>query len=347
VNETESLRFHADSLLRPGMRDFAVNVWPAQRPKKLRRAMLNALESHRYPDETAARAAIARRIRRPVAEILLTNGAADAFWLLAQTLRPRTAACIHPSFTEPEAALRAAGATVTRVFREPDDFRLDVAAVPDEPDVVVLGNPNDPTGNLDPVPELERLARPDRVVVVDEAFMDFARTGRHSLLERRDLAAAGYVVVRSFTKLWGLAGVRAGFLAADRHLVARLAANRQPWSVNAIACAAIEVCANDRTTRKQVSREVSLARATLQHELAALPDVRVWPSEANFLLVEVPDGTRVAADLFARGFAVRPASSFPGLGPDHLRVTIRTDEENKELVEALTDSLSDPRHGRT
>jgi hypothetical protein len=103
VNDTESLRFHADRLLRPGVRDFAVNVWPAQRPKKLRHAMLNALESHRYPDETAARAAIAHRIRRPVAEILLTNGAADAFWLLAQTLRPRTAACIHPSFTEPEA----------------------------------------------------------------------------------------------------------------------------------------------------------------------------------------------------------------------------------------------------
>jgi histidinol-phosphate/aromatic aminotransferase/cobyric acid decarboxylase-like protein len=342
VNDIESLRFHGDSILRPGIRDFAVNVWPAQRSKKLRRALLDALETHRYPDEIAARTAVARRAHRPVAEILLTNGAADAFWLLAQTLRPRNAACIHPSFTEPEAALRAAGAAVTRVFRDHDDFRLDVAAVPDDADLVVVCNPNNPTGNLDPVSCLEQLARPGRIVVVDEAFMDFARTSRHSLLERRDLTAAGYVVVRSFTKLWGLAGLRAGFLTADDRLVARLAANRQPWSVNAIACAAIKVCANDRTTRKQVSREVYAARTALHHELDALPGVRVWPSDVNFLLVKVPDGTRIAAALFARGFAVRPASSFPGLSTDHLRITIRTPEENTELVAALADVLATP-----
>jgi histidinol-phosphate/aromatic aminotransferase/cobyric acid decarboxylase-like protein len=339
VTDTTALRFHGDQVARPGMRDFAVNVWPAARPKKLRRALLEALESDRYPDERVARAAVARRVERPVDEVLLANGAAEAFWLLAQTLQPRRPVCIHPSFTEAEAALVSCGAGVTRVFRRGADFALDVDDVPEEADFVVVCNPNNPTGNLERAVVLEKLARPGRVVVVDEAFMDFARTSRESLVGRRDLT--GVVVVRSFTKMWGIPGIRAGFLAGEPQLVARLAANRQPWSVNAVACAAIEVCANDRTTRKQVAREVASARRSLELKLARLPAVRVWPSEANFLLLEVPDGIRVATSLYARGFAVRPANSFPGLTENHLRIAVRSAEENDELIAALTDVLAE------
>jgi histidinol-phosphate/aromatic aminotransferase/cobyric acid decarboxylase-like protein len=338
VTDTSALRFHGDQVARPGMHDFAVNVWPALRSKKLRRALLEALESDRYPDDRLARAAVARRVERPVDEVLLANGAAEAFWLLAQTLQPRRPVCVHPSFTEAEAALVAYGTEVTRVYRNSDDFSLDIDDVPEDADFVVVCNPNNPTGNLERAVTLERLARPGRVVVVDEAFMDFARTSRESLLGRRDLA--GFVVVRSFTKMWGIPGLRAGYLTGEPSLVARLAANRQPWSVNAVACAAIEVCANDRTTRKQVAREVGSARRSLELKLARLPDVRLWPSEANFLLLEVPDGISVATSLYAHGFAVRPASSFPGLTENHLRIAVRTTEENDELIAALTDVLA-------
>jgi histidinol-phosphate/aromatic aminotransferase/cobyric acid decarboxylase-like protein len=338
VTDTSALRFHGDQVARPGMRDFAVNVWPAVRSKKLRRALLEALESDRYPDDRAARAAVARRVERPVDEVLLANGAAEAFWLLAQTLRPRRPVCVHPSFTEAEAALVACGAEVSRIFRNSNDFALDLGDVPEDADFVVVCNPNNPTGNLEPAAALERLVRPGRVVVVDEAFMDFARPSRESLVGRRDLT--GFVVVRSFTKMWGIPGIRAGFLVGEQGLVARLAANRQPWSVNAVACAAIEVCANDRTTRKQVAREVASARRSLELKLSRLPDVRVWPSDANFLLVEVPDGIGVATALYARGFAVRPASSFPGLTENHLRIAVRAAEENDELIAALTDVLA-------
>jgi histidinol-phosphate/aromatic aminotransferase/cobyric acid decarboxylase-like protein len=337
VTDTSALRFHGDQVARPGMCDFAVNVWPASRPKKLRRALLEALEGDRYPDDRTARSAVARRVERPVEEVLLLNGAAEAFWLLAQTLQPRRPVCIHPSFTEAEAALVANGSEVARVFRTRDDFALDLNDVPEEADFVVVCNPNNPTGNLERAVTLEKLARPGRVVVVDEAFMDFARTSRESLVGRRDLA--GFVVVRSFTKLWGIPGIRAGFLVGEPELVARLAARRQPWSVNAVACAAIEVCASDGTTRKQVAREVASARRSLELKLARLPGVRVWPSEANFLLLEVPDGIGVAASLFARGFAVRPASSFPGLTANHLRIAVRAAEENDQLVAALIEVL--------
>jgi histidinol-phosphate/aromatic aminotransferase/cobyric acid decarboxylase-like protein len=332
------LRFHGDQLAGPGTLDFAVNVWPGGRPRRLRRALHRALLAETYPDESAAVTAIARRFRRPRAEVLPTNGAGEAFWLLAHALRPRHAACVHPSFTEPEAALRQVGAKVTRVFRRESDWSLDPTAVPDDADLVVLGNPNNPTGNVDSPGAIAPLARPGRLLVVDEAFIDFVRRRGSSLAERRDVP--GLVVVRSLTKLWSLAAIRAGFLLGPAELVSTLAESRQPWSVNALACAALEACANDRTTQKRVARDVAAARAELTRRLEALPDVHVWPSEANYLLLEVTDGPATINALRAEGIVVRPAASFPGLGPNHLRVAVRLPEDNARLAAALEATLA-------
>jgi histidinol-phosphate aminotransferase len=266
--------------------------------------------------------------------VLLANGACEAFWLLAHTLRPEVAACVHPGFTEPEVALRAAGTTVRRVFRRPEDWRLDPGGVPDEAEVVVLGNPDNPSGALERAADLEALCRPGRLVVVDESFMDFVPGEPESLASPR--RPPGLAVVRSLTKLWSLAGVRAGYLLGSPELVRRLEANRQPWSVNALACAAPVVCSGDRETPARVAAQVAGARAELIAGLAELPAVeRVWPSAANFLLLKVVDGPAVLAGLREQGIAVRPAASFPGLGPDYLRIAVRPSADNDRLVGAL------------
>jgi histidinol-phosphate/aromatic aminotransferase/cobyric acid decarboxylase-like protein len=243
---------------------------------------------------------------------------------------------VHPSFTEPEAALRASGAEIVRVARDPRDWSFDPAAVPDRAEVVVLGNPNNPTGALDTVASILELLQPGRVVVVDESFMDFVAEPEPTLAgEPRD----GLVVVRSLTKLWTLAGVRAGYLLAPPELVATLAAQRQPWSVNALALAALEACAGDRATPRRVGAEVARARAELLVALDALPRVRAWPGAANFLLLEVHDGEAVMGALRAARIAVRPAASFPGLGENHIRVAVRRPHENRRLLEALAEAL--------
>jgi histidinol-phosphate aminotransferase len=331
-----SLRLHGDVVAAPGMLDFAVNVWPGERPAALRAALLAALDDPRYPDDRAARDAIGARHGRGADEVLPLNGACEGFWLLAHALRPRVAACVHPSFTEPEAALRACGAEVVHVFRDPRDWSFDAQEVPARADVVVVGNPNNPTGGLDPTETVLALLRPGRVVVVDESFMDFVAEPAPTLAgEPRD----GLVVVRSLTKLWTLAGVRAGYLLGPPQLVAALAAQRQPWSVNALALAALAACARDRATPRRIAAEVAGARAELLATLAALPEVRTWPSCANFLLLEVPDGEAVIGALRAAGIAVRPAASFPGLCHDHIRVAVRRPDENRRLVEALAQAL--------
>jgi histidinol-phosphate aminotransferase len=332
-----SLRLHGDTLASPGTLDFAVNVWPGDRPAWLREALRDALETDRYPDEREARAAVALRHGRDPGEVLLTNGACEAFWLLAQALRPRRATCVHPGFTEPEAALRAAGAEIERVFRAPGDWRFDPRDVGAESELVVVGNPDNPTGALEPAEALRSLCRPGRLVVVDESFIDFVPGESPSLAAASSLT--GLAVVRSLTKLWSLAGIRAGYLLASPDLVRLLESHRQPWSVNAPACAALAACSRDPATPARVAAEVGRAREELAGSLAALPLVeRVWPSAANFLLLEVADGPGVVAHLLARGISVRPAQSFPGLGPNHIRVAVRTGLDNKRLVAALAEA---------
>ncbi len=333
------LSAHGDAMVPPGALDLAVNVVGPGPPPHLRKVVEAALDDlGRYPDPTAARAAAATRHGRDAEEVLITAGAADALRLVAVALRPRRAAVLHPQFTEPEAALRAAGAAVTRVLRdEGAGWRLDPRAVPADADVVVLGNPSNPTGTLDDPEAIAALARPGRTLVVDEAFMDFVPDERRWSLAHRDVP--GLVVVRSMTKLWGLPGLRAGYLLADRATVRRLEAARQPWPVSGPALAAVAACCDDEPHRAAVAAEVAAVRARMAARLGALPGVRVTPgAAANFLLVAVADGPAVHRGLLERGIAVRP-STFPGLDRSHLRVAVRDDAATERLVGALADVL--------
>ncbi len=328
------LPLHGDRMVPHGYLDFAVNVVPERPPGWLRKEMDAALDRiSSYPDESEAVRALADRHGRSSDEVLPTNGAAEAFWLMAAALRSRHPVVVHPTFSEPEVALRAFGRPVERVFRRADDFSLDPRAIPEGADLVVLGNPNNPTGTLDPATIVEALGRPDRVLVVDEAYMEFVPGESESLEARRDLP--GLVVVRSLTKAWSLPGIRAGYLVGPTDLVGAMREMRQPWAVNTLALAALTVCAQDDVTSDKVTERIAGAREALRAALAELPGVRVWPSAANFLLVRVPNGPAVRDALLERRIAVRRADTFPGLTPDHFRITVRRPGENRLLLEAL------------
>lgn len=336
-----SLRLHGDSLAHPGMLDFAVNVWPTPRAAKLDEALHNAVaDSHGYPDGKDARAAIAARHSRDTSEVLLLNGACEAFWALAHAFRPRLAACIHPAFTEPEAALRAVGSKVIRVLREPKHWRFDPDDVPEDADYVVIGNPNNPTGNLEPPETLAALARPGRLLIVDESFIDFVPSPTASLAEHSDVP--GLIVIRSLTKLWSLAGIRAGYLIAPSEIVERMTAQQQPWSVNNLACVALAACAADRETPRKIAEEVSSARSEFVHSLKRIPNIEVWPSEANFVLIRTLDGPHLVQALQRRGIAVRPCETFPGLDDSYIRIAVRTSNDNTTLLEAIRNILAEP-----
>lgn len=333
------LRTHGDTAVRPGDADHAVNVCAGGPPAWLRAALQAALDGDatRYPDESAACAALAALHGRTPAEIVPANGAAQALWLLPAALRPRLAACVHPGFTEAEAALRAHGVEVARVLRDPaNGFALDPAAVPEAADLVVVGNPASPSGTLDPAAALLSLRRPGRVLAVDEAFMDLV-PGEPGSLVREPLDDV--IVLRSLTKSLAIPGLRAGYAVTTPALAERLRAVRPPWSVNALALAALTAVGERPAALAAAAERVREERDDLQRRLATISGVRTWPAAANYCLIEVADGAAVAAHLRERRIAVRQAASFPGLDGRHLRLTARTPEENATLVAALAEAV--------
>lgn len=333
---THALRRHGDSYAAAGLLDFAVNVRPI-RPPGLARVLEAALAGAGYPDDREAREAIAAHHGLEPAEVLTLNGACEGFWLLALALRPRRATVIQPSFSEGELALRAAGAAVERAILRAPGWALDVEAVDREADFVVVTNPNNPTGRLEPAATVAALARPGRILLVDESFMDFA-SDAETLARRSEVP--GLVVLRSCTKLLSLAGVRAGYLLADRQLTATLAAHRQPWPVSSVACAALRYAATERAVVGELVVEARRDCEDLRARHAAIAGVDVFPSAANFLLArtrrsDVPERLRDV------GIAVRPAAGFPGLDSTYFRVAARGPEDNRRFAAALELLLAD------
>ncbi|MGY1914822.1 Rv2231c family pyridoxal phosphate-dependent protein CobC [Blastococcus sp. SYSU DS0973] len=339
--DVTDLRHHGDAELAPGLIDLAVNVRAGAPPAWLRQVLRDAVDrSAGYPDLSPARSAVAAAHGRDPAEVLPTAGAAEAFVLLARALRPRRAVVVHPSFTEPEAALRAAGHPVTRLLLDPaDGYRLDAAAVPDDADLVVLGNPTNPTSVLHPAAAVAALARPGRVVLVDEAFADTVPGEPESLAGRSDLP--GVLVVRSLTKTWGLAGLRVGYALGPRELVAAMAEQQPPWPVSTPALAALVACSTPAARAEAHEAAVALTghRAAL---LAALPPgvAVLGEPRSSFVLLRLPDGARVRAALRNAGWAVRRGDSFPGLTTDHLRVAVRDPRTSRAFAGTLAGILS-------
>ncbi len=292
----------------------------------------------RYPDPTQAAKAVATRHGRAPDEVLVTAGAAEAFVLLARALRPRHAVCLHPSFTEPEAALRAAGHEVARVVLEPP-YQLDPAQVPVDADLVVVGNPTNPTGVVHE--RLAELCRPGRVTVVDEAFMDAVPGEPHSLAGQR---LPGLVVVRSLTKTWALAGLRVGYLLAEPELVVRLREAQPMWSVSTPALAALDACLARGPVRHAEKQAVLVAeeRDVLRAGLEGIGVQVAAGSQAPFLLCHVPGRPDLREALRAHGIAVRRGDTFPGLSPEHWRTAVRDRSSSEQLLGALAAVLSVP-----
>jgi histidinol-phosphate aminotransferase len=362
------LDFHGDRELADGLVDLAVNVRPGTPPPWLREVIRAATDDiAAYPDPAAATEAVARRHGRPSSEVLVTAGAAEAFTLIARAFRPRRAVVVHPQFTEPEAALRAAGHRVERAILPPP-FRLGPGVIPAESDLVIVGNPTNPTSVLHPADTIRALARPGRTLVVDEAFADCVPGEPESLAAARDVP--GLIVLRSLTKTWGLAGLRAGYLLATPADVQTLARPRPPWAVSSPALAAVIACCGPGATAEAAAWAAGLTseREHLIRRLSELPGVTVTPAaRASFILIKIgsslpgtartveaapgparPTGVAAASGstgpacgptvrerLRQAGFAVRRGDTFPGLGPGWLRIAVRDRATNDQFVAAL------------
>ncbi|WP_055476606.1 Rv2231c family pyridoxal phosphate-dependent protein CobC [Gordonia sp. HS-NH1] len=338
---------HGDQDAAPGLVDFAVNVRGTP-PAFVLDAIRSGLDDlARYPTGAQERRAVdaiaAAHDRRPE-EVLLLSGAADGFEMLPR-LGSRHAALIQPSFTEPEIVLRAAGIPISQVvltepwhLPAPDGIGT-AATVPDDADLVILGNPTNPTSVLHPVEAVAALRRPGRIIVVDEAFADLT-LGADGMPEPQSLASADWpdlLVIRSVTKTFGLAGLRAGYLLGPVGLLDRLRAGRRPWAVSTPALAALTACVEEQGQRycAETARAVAEERADMVGELTRVGLRVAAEPAAPFVLVEMRDATEVKHRLIRHGFAVRSCANFVGLGDSHLRLAVRRLPQVRALTRAI------------
>jgi histidinol-phosphate aminotransferase len=233
------------------------------------------------------------------------------------------------------------------LLREAEGFRLDPALVPADADLVFVGNPTNPTSVLHPAADVAALARPGRVLVVDEAFADTTyRPGvigePESLAARRDLP--GLIVLRSLTKTWGLAGLRIGYALGPAELLARLATAQPLWAVSTPALAAATACAGPVAVaaEREIAAALAAERDHLVAGLADVPDVTVaGPAASAFVAIRLPGADQVRLELRRRGYAVRRGDTFPGLGADWLRIAVRDTATTDAFLATLTDVLKE------
>ena len=336
------LEHHGDLEVGDGLVDLAVNVRAGTPPAWLVDEITSSLSDlASYPRQDAAVAAVAARHAVAPDRVVLTAGAAEAFVLIARAFRPRHPVVVHPQFTEPEAALRDAGHEVGRVLLRADDgFRLDPGLVPEDADLVVIGNPTNPTSVLHPAETIVSLARPGRTLVVDEAFMDAVPGERESLAGRTDVP--GLVVLRSLTKTWGLAGLRIGYVLADPETIATLERAQPLWPVSTPALVAAEACMSRvaLAEAEHAAHRIAVERAHLLAGLAEFDEVRVVSAaEGPFVLIHVDRAHIVRDRLRDLGFAARRGDTFPGLDRNWLRLAVRDRATTNRFLQALDQAL--------
>jgi cobyrinic acid a,c-diamide synthase len=336
------LHYHGDRDVAEGLVDLAVNVRLSAPPDWLSAIIDSATaDLAAYPNTDAATKAIAAAHGVGVDQVLPTAGGAEAFTLIARAFRAGQPLIIHPQFTEPEAALLAAGHHPQRlILSSVAGFQLNPDEVPPESDLIMIGNPTNPTSVLYPAALINSLRQEERIVVVDEAFMDCV-PGEAETVISDDMA--GLLVLRSLTKTWGLAGLRAGYVIGDPGLIAALRRQQPPWSVSTPALAATVACLapEARNDAAQAAKEIVLRRAYLVEQLASVRLSVVGQPQASFVLVDT-SGVRgnhergwIRLALRDHGFAVRRGETFPGLGADWIRIAVREPEITDQLVAAL------------
>lgn len=322
--------------------DAMENPYPL--PPALRRELaerLAAVELNRYPEPNPAalRELIARKMKVPAGmEVLLGNGSDDLIQVLALALARPGSALMYPSPTFVMYSMNATFCGMKAIavpLRE--DFTLDADAFisrmrAEKPALVFLAYPNNPTGVLYPEADVARIieAAPG-LVVLDEAYHVFAgKTFMDQLPKYPNL-----VVLRTVSKL-GLAGIRLGYLAGRPEWLRELNKVRQVYNVNVLTEAAARFVLERLEVLEAQAADIRNERARLGAALRGFNGVTVFPSEANFFLLRVPDAARTYEALRRQGVLVR--NLHPGLA-NCLRVTVGTPDENRILVNALKEAL--------
>ena len=319
--------------------DFSANINPLGLSEKILQTLIENLRGVvNYPDPQAVelKRTISRRYDVPEKNLVLLNGAAEFFYLYLNAVRPERVVIPVPSFSEYERAARAAQCSVKFFYTNAaDNFSLninDLRADLNPKDCVIIGRPNNPTGNLIAVEKISRLAEVASVIV-DESFIDFLDT--ESI---RKFVSEKISVVQSLTKIFAIPGLRLGFAVVEENLARRLNLSKDVWNVNFLAQKAGVVALSDENFLKQTRTWLKVEREFFTSQLKTLHGIKIFQPTVNFILLKLESVTlaeKILSELRREKILIRSCVNFPGLDGSYLRSAIRARKENLRLFNAL------------
>ena len=339
--------------------DFSASINPlGASPRALRVVADAATLVQHYPDPdcVSLRRAISRRWRMSSDCLVVGNGATELIDLIPRALSMRSAVIVGPTYVEYAHAVERAGGRYRMVMAKPEhDYRPPLEEVTHRLatqqrgrtaiDAVFVCHPNSPTGRPCGRAELKRLfgaaSRAGAWIVVDESFIEYC--GVLTCVPYLS-SFARLIILRSFTKFYGLPGLRIGYSLSSAPVAALLRRHQPPWTVNAVAQRAAEAAMADTGHARRCLAYVGKERARVAEQLSSMNGLRVIPSAVNFLLIELPRGVRastITSALRRRGLLIRDCASVEGCSERMIRIAVREQRENDRLLAALDGLLRD------
>ncbi|MFC3882252.1 threonine-phosphate decarboxylase CobD [Bacillus songklensis] len=331
--------------------DFSVNINPLGVPNRIVELwpfMQKAAFS--YPSVQAEELTVGLALHLTIKqdELLVTNGAAEAFFLIAGLLTGKKSVIVDPTFVEYRQACEVFGCDIVSVpLDEREGWQWSLGSLLDAvplADAIWICHPNNPTGVMYPLDEwevlLEQAKAHNTILIIDEAFLDFV----DSPIDFIPYLKKGYpiILVRSMTKMFHIAGIRLGYIISSPNLISLLSERQPPWSVNGVAQQIGVACLRETSFVQETIAFVKKEREWLMEQLLQLGLI-ISPSVTNFFLCSIPNGwsSRGWLTYLAKeGIVARHTENFNGLDGRFIRLAVKTRLENERLVQVIKKGLT-------
>lgn len=304
----------------------------------------------KYPDPyyRKLRDKLGKHFRVNMDWIIPGNGATELIYLVMKSLDLKKVAIVNPTFSEYERAARTNGLEVVDIYYEKSTFTIDLKEISkklDEIDILIICNPNNPTGKLNDIKSVLDLARDkDVLVFVDETFMEFVEDEKFSLMNELQ-NYKNLMILGAMTKFFGMPGLRMGYIfTSNQNILTNIWKNKEPWTVNSLAEYLCENVIEDELYKLNSKRKYKELRNNLIKNLKEIKELEVFEGQSNFLLLKskTKKVVKVKEELVINHkILLRDASNFKGLDESYMRVAIKGEEDNKKLVEGLRNVMEE------
>lgn len=335
--------------------DFSSSVNPiGPSPKALNAITDNFWQIQKYPDSNSnlLREAIAKHYNLRKENIVVGNGSTELIYLFAEAFMKKGdfALIPAPSFSEYEGAIKRTGEQI-KFLKLDKNFQVDKASFSREisgAKIFFLCNPNNPTSNLTPAEKLEWIIQTamdnDALVFLDEDFLEFVENQEKLTFMNKIVKYPNLFILKSFTKIYGLTGLRIGYGIACEEIINIISNSKIPWNVNCLGQSAAIEALHDEGHLNKTLKLLKEEKLFLLAEMKKFKDFMIYPSDANFLFIDIRKTGLTAVQLkekmLKRSVLIRDCISFTGLDEFFVRIAVKTRSENEKLLLALEEVLA-------